>query len=105
MITRIQALNYRCLRHIDQPMSNFHVLVGPNAIGKTTFLSSVYSAQVLMATHSSVMLSLVETDHILCFAKDEQGATDIVVGSRHPALAEWHGEPNLNVLFAAGVLS
>jgi predicted ATPase len=68
-------------------------------------LSSVYAAQVLMATHSPVMLSLVEPDQVLCFAKDEQGATDIVVGSRHPALAEWHGEPNLNVLFAAGVLS
>ena len=68
-------------------------------------LSSVYAAQVLMATHSPVMLSLVEPDQVLCFAKDEQGATDIVDGSRHPALAEWHGEPNLNVLFAAGVLS
>lgn len=41
MITRIQALNYRCLRHIDQWMSNFHVLVGPNASGKTTFLDVI----------------------------------------------------------------
>jgi predicted ATPase len=36
-------------------------------------LSSVYAAQVLMATHSPVMLSLVEPDQVLCFAKDEQG--------------------------------
>ena len=41
MIKRIQALNYRCLRYIDQPIQNFHILVGPNASGKTTFLDVV----------------------------------------------------------------
>jgi predicted ATPase len=87
---------------IEEPENGIH----PKAVEAVyQSLSSVYGAQVLMATHSPVMLSLVETDHVLCFAKDEQGATDIVVGSKHPALAEWHGEPNLNVLFAAGVLS
>src|SRR4029077_18933177 len=38
MITRIEALGYRCLRYISQPLGRFHVLVGPNASGKTTFL-------------------------------------------------------------------
>jgi len=41
MIRRIEALNYRCLRYIDQPLSDFHVLVGPNASGKTTFLDVI----------------------------------------------------------------
>ncbi len=38
MISRVQALNYRCLRYVDVPLSSFHVLVGPNASGKSTFL-------------------------------------------------------------------
>ena len=38
MIRRIEALNYRCLRYVSQPLQNFHVLVGPNASGKSTFL-------------------------------------------------------------------
>lgn len=41
MITLIEALNFRCLRYISQPLGEFHVLVGPNASGKTTFLDVV----------------------------------------------------------------
>lgn len=38
MITRIEALNYRCLRRVEQDLGPFHVLVGPNGSGKSTFL-------------------------------------------------------------------
>ena len=41
MITRIEALNYRCLEVHPQDLGPFHVLVGPNASGKTTFLDVV----------------------------------------------------------------
>src|SRR5437870_4550432 len=41
MISQIEALNYRSLRHIRQPIRAFHVLIGPNASGKTTFLDVV----------------------------------------------------------------
>ena len=41
MITRVEALNYRCLRYIEQDLGPLHVLVGPNASGKTTFLDVV----------------------------------------------------------------
>ena len=41
MITRIEALHYRCLKYINQPLEPFHVLVGPNASGKTTFLDVI----------------------------------------------------------------
>jgi predicted ATPase len=41
MITRIEALNYRCLKYIRQDLGPLHVLVGPNASGKTTFLDVV----------------------------------------------------------------
>ena len=41
MITRVEALNYRCLRYVHRPLHPFHVLVGPNASGKTTFLDVI----------------------------------------------------------------
>jgi energy-coupling factor transporter ATP-binding protein EcfA2 len=41
MITKIEALNYRCLRYISQELGNFHVLAGPNASGKSTFLDVI----------------------------------------------------------------
>ena len=41
MITRVEALNFRCLRYVHRPMNPFHVLVGPNASGKTTFLDVI----------------------------------------------------------------
>ena len=41
MITAIEARHYRCLRFIRQDLGGFHVLVGPNASGKSTFLDVV----------------------------------------------------------------
>src|SRR6185312_5167469 len=41
MFTKIEALGFRSLRYICQPLGPFHVLVGPNASGKTTFLDVI----------------------------------------------------------------
>ena len=41
MISCVEALRYRCLRYVRQPLDRLHVLVGPNASGKTTFLDVV----------------------------------------------------------------
>lgn len=86
---------------IEEPENGIH----PRAI-EVAFqsLSSVYGAQILLATHSPVILGLADPSHVLCFARDEEGATDIVRGSEHPALRHWRGETNLGVLFAGGVL-
>jgi|SRR6185312_5919257 len=86
---------------IEEPENGIH----PRAIETMTqSLSSVYNAQVLMATHSPVILSTVEAEQILCFAKTREGATDIIRGSEHPALRSWKHETTLGTLFAAGVL-
>ncbi len=86
---------------IEEPENGIH----PRAVD-TLFqsLSSVYEAQILVATHSPVVLSLVEAEKVLCFAKTDEGAVDIVKGDEHPALRDWRGETNLGVLFAGGVL-
>jgi predicted ATPase len=86
---------------IEEPENGIH----PKAV-ETAYqsLSSVYGAQVLLASHSPVILSMVEADKVLCFAKTPAGETDIVTGSDHPNLKEWKGETDLGVLFAGGVL-
>ena len=86
---------------IEEPENGIH----PKAI-ETVYqsLSSVYHSQILMASHSPVILGCASKDVILCFAKNKDGATDIVTGTNHPRLNEWHRETNLGQLFAAGVL-
>jgi predicted ATPase len=86
---------------IEEPENGIH----PRAV-ETVFqsLTSVYNAQILLATHSPVVLSVAKPDQVLCFAKTAEGATDIVRGSEHPRLREWKGETDLGTLFAGGVL-
>jgi predicted ATPase len=38
MIRLIEARNFRCLRNVCQPLDRYHVLVGPNASGKSSFM-------------------------------------------------------------------
>lgn len=86
---------------IEEPENGIH----PRAV-ETVYesLSSVYTAQILLATHSPVILSIVDSTQVLCFAKTHDGATDIVRGDLHPALRSWKHEVSLGELFAGGVL-
>lgn len=87
---------------IEEPENGIH----PKAI-ETVFLSlsSVYNAQILIASHSPVVLGMVSPKDLMCFAKTPDGITDIVLGTDHPKLKDWKGNPNLNILFASGILS
>ena len=67
-------------------------------------LSSVYDGQVLLATHSPLIVGLTKREQVLCFAKNASGATSIVRGSEHPKLKDWRGQVDLETLYAAGVL-
>ena len=86
---------------IEEPENGIH----PAAMATVyDSLSSVYAAQVLLATHSPVVLNAAGAGDVLCFAKDDTGATDIVLGSEHPKLKQWRGEANLGTLLASGIL-
>lgn len=87
---------------IEEPENGIH----PKAI-ECVFqsLSSVYSAQILLASHSPIILGIVEPKNLLCFGKTPDGITDVVLGSEHPKLRDWKGTPNLSSLFAGGILS
>ncbi len=41
MIRRFQALNYRCLRHVDLELDRFHVLAGTAGSGKSTLFDAL----------------------------------------------------------------
>ncbi|HEY2731166.1 MAG TPA: ATP-binding protein [Polyangia bacterium] len=86
---------------IEEPENGIH----PRAV-ETVYqaLASTSESQILCATHSPVMLSLAEPESVLCFARTDDGATDIVVGSEHPNLKTWKRGTDLGTLFATGVL-
>lgn len=86
---------------IEEPENGIHPLAIDAVI---ECLSSVYDAQILLATHSPLVVSLVEPKSVLCFSRDEAGATTILSGTEHPRLAEWTRESDLGTLFASGVL-
>lgn len=86
---------------IEEPENGIH----PKAVETLhQALSSVYNAQVLVATHSPVLLGMVDPAQILCFAKNEEGASDIVRGDQHPMLLDWKHEVSLQDYFVSGVL-
>lgn len=85
---------------IEEPENGVH----PTAL-ETIFqsLSSVYSGQVIVTSHSPVLLALARPEQLLCFWKSAQGV-QVVPGNQHPALRDWTYDVSLSNLFAAGVL-
>jgi len=85
---------------VEEPENGVH----PSALQAIyESLSSVYEGQVLMASHSPVLLSMAKPDQLLCFVKTPEG-TRIVRGSEHQALLDWQGEVSLGMLAASGIL-
>lgn len=86
---------------IEEPENGIH----PQAV-ETVFqsLSSTYGDQILCATHSPVFLAMAEPEQVLCFARTQEGATDVVRGSEHPNLKDWKRSTDLGTLFATGIL-
>jgi energy-coupling factor transporter ATP-binding protein EcfA2 len=86
---------------IEEPENGIH----PQAIETVIqSLQSVYDAQVFLATHSPIVLSLLHGDQLLCFGKTNSGAIDIVAGVDHPSLKAWKSAVHLGDLLATGVL-
>ncbi|GIX46024.1 MAG: hypothetical protein KatS3mg131_0235 [Candidatus Tectimicrobiota bacterium] len=86
---------------VEEPENGIH----PRALEAVyQSLSSVYEGQVLCATHSPILLTLARPEELLCFARTESGATDIVPGDQHPRLKEWREGVVLGDLLASGIL-
>ncbi len=86
---------------VEEPENGIH----PKALeGVYQSLSSVYDGQVLVASHSPLLLGLATPSDLLCFARNPSGAVAVVRGDKHPALREWQGEVDIETLYASGVL-
>lgn len=87
---------------IEEPENGIH----PKALESVIqSLSAATNVQVLLATHSPLVLALLKPDQMLCFAKNPHGAADVVSGSEHPAIKNWQGDIPIETLFASGVLA
>jgi len=86
---------------IEEPENGIHPLAVETMYQS---LANVVDAQILVASHSPVLLSMADPEQVLCFAKDQTGATDIITGNNHPRLVDWQRETSLGELLAAGVL-
>lgn len=67
-------------------------------------LASIYDSQVIVSSHSPVVLARTELAQILAARIRDDGAAEVIPGPQHPRLADWKGEISLSTLFAAGVL-
>ena len=87
---------------IEEPENGIH----PGALEFVfNSLSSVYDAQVLVATHSPEFVAVANIKQLLCFGRNADGAADIVPGEAHPHLREWQNETDLGTFFASGILA
>jgi predicted ATPase len=85
---------------IEEPENGVH----PSAL-ETIYqsLSSIYDAQVLVSSHSPILLNMARPEQLLCFSKSSDGVK-IVRGNDHPALKDWQNEVSLGTLAASGIL-
>ena len=67
-------------------------------------LSSFYDSQVIVSSHSPVVLASLHLDQILAARIGDNGAVEVIPGPQHPRLVDWKGEVSLPTLFATGVL-
>jgi predicted ATPase len=66
-------------------------------------LAAIPGAQVFVATHSPLVVQQVGVNPLLCFTRDETGV-QVIAGSKHPALGDWNGVPELASVFSSRVL-
>lgn len=81
-----------CIYLVEEPENGVH----PRAL-ETIFqsLSSVYNGQVIVTSHSPVLLALAEPKQLLCFTLGE-ASVEVIRGDQHPALRDWKNGFKLN---------
>ena len=86
---------------LEEPENGIH----PSALGALRdSLSSIERSQVLVSTCAPALLESVGPQAVLCFARNEAGAIDILRGTDHPRLTGTHGSAAMDALFARGLL-
>ena len=99
MITLVEALNYRCLRYVQRPLNPFHVLVGPNASGKTTFLDVIGFLSDLVSEGLDAALSARASNPEELLFRQQGDGLELAVEARIPdTLRELTSKPELDTV-------
>lgn len=86
---------------LEEPENGIH----PKAIDAVMEgMMYMYDTQVIVSSHSTVVLAHTALEHLLVARLNDDGAAEIVSGRSHPRLVDWKGTVDLGSLFAAGVL-
>ena len=86
---------------IEEPEDGVHPAIMQEVLDA---LSPVGGCQALVATHSVSILADAEAKKVLLFAKDEQGAPDVIPVLAHPRMRDWIGSPNLSDCIAGEIV-
>ena len=86
---------------LEEPENGIHPMAIETAYQS---LSSVYDAQVFIASHSPTFLRCVTRDQVLCFTRDSKSGATITPGADNPHLSAWQESVDNDLLFASGVL-
>jgi predicted ATPase len=86
----------------EEPENGIH----PRAIETIVeSLRSLRDSQVLVSTHSPIVLAHTELAEVLAARLNADGSVSVIPGDEHPRLRDWHGSLDLGTLFSTGVLS
>ena len=87
---------------VEEPENGIH----PGVLEELySSLSCVYDAQVLLASHSPLFVTVADVDNLFCFGKTTEGVIDVIPGASHPHLRDWQHETDLGTFFASGILA
>ena len=86
---------------IEEPENGIHPRNMENVLQS---LSSIYGAQVLVATHSPDVVRSVGINKVLCLSRHDDAGTDIVTGPAHPMLRNWTSDMDIGLLLGSGIL-
>jgi ABC-type Mn2+/Zn2+ transport system ATPase subunit len=67
-------------------------------------LQTIHGSQVLVSSHSPLVLAKCMPNQVVCLTLDEGGSATAIRGDQHPALTEWKKSMDLGTLLAAGIL-
>lgn len=67
-------------------------------------LSSCYHAQILLTTHSPLVIDQVTPEQVQYFLLNNEGKTKIYPGHQHPKMQDWQGMVPFSDYFASGIL-
>lgn len=100
-LTLLAFMPFKGFYTLEEPENGVH----PKALGGIfEALKHVYGSQIIIATHSPILLRLADLEDMIIFGKTSDGVGDIVRGQQHPTLLNWRKSVGIDTLFASGVL-